>query len=119
MQAKLLCVLEEPTVERLVGTKTLRMDARHMGLTNIDLHKAVETGRFREDLYFRLNVLAIAVPPLRERCSDISPLASHFLARLGPVHSRADASLDPAVLQLLEANAWPGNGGVLKNTMKR
>src|SRR6202158_2936224 len=70
MQAKLLRVLEERTFERLGGTETLRMDARLMALTNADLNKAVATGRFREDLFFRLNVLAIAVPPLRERCGD-------------------------------------------------
>ena len=90
-----------------------------MALTNANLSKAVSTGRFREDLFFRLNVLAICVPPLRERRADISPLASHFLARLGPVHSRADVSLDPAVLGLLEAYAWPGNVRELKNIIER
>src|SRR6204780_4031384 len=79
MQAKLLRVLEERTFERLGGTETLRMEARLMALTNTDMAKAVETGRFREDLFFRLNVLAIYVPPLRERRADIVPLASHFL----------------------------------------
>ena len=84
MQAKLLRVLEERTFERLGGTETLRMDARVMALTNTDLDEAVAAGRFREDLFFRLNVLAVAVPPLRERRADIAPLAAHFLARLGP-----------------------------------
>ena len=93
MQAKLLRVLEERTFERLGGTETLRMEARLMALTNTDMAKAVATGRFREDLFFRLNVLAIYVPPLRERPADIVPLASHFLERLAPVHGRAEASL--------------------------
>ena len=92
-------MLEERTFERLGGTETLRMEARVMALTNTDLAKAVAAGRFREDLFFRLNVLAIAVPPLRERRADILPLAAHFLARLGPVHGHADAlAFDPAVI---------------------
>jgi two-component system response regulator AtoC len=118
LQAKLLRVLEERAFERLGGTETLRMDARIMALTNTDLTAAVAAGRFREDLFFRLNVLAIAVPPLRERPGDIAPLASHFLARLGPVHGRADAELDPAALRVLEAYAWPGNVRELKNAIE-
>ena len=118
MQAKLLRVFEERTFERLGGTETLRIDARIMALTNADLNQAVAAGRFREDLFFRLNVLAIAIPPLRERRGDISPLASHFLARLGPVHGKADARLDPAALGLLEKYAWPGNVRELKNAIE-
>jgi DNA-binding NtrC family response regulator len=118
MQAKLLRVLEERTFERLGGTETLRMDARLMALTNTDLPRAVASGRFREDLYFRLNVLAIPVPPLRERRADISPLALHFISRLGPVHGRPEAALDPAALQLLESYAWPGNVRELKNAIE-
>jgi len=87
IQAKLLRVLEERTFERLGGTETLRLDARLIALTNTDLQKAVSTGRFREDLFFRLHVLAIPVPPLRERRGDIVPLARHFLARLAPVQA--------------------------------
>src|SRR5271165_3442049 len=118
MQAKLLRVLEERTFERLGGIETLHMDARIMALTNTDLPKAVAAGRFREDLFFRLNVLAIAVPPLRERRGDIAPLADHFLARLGPIHGRPDASLNPAALKLLEPYAWPGNVRELKNSIE-
>jgi two-component system, NtrC family, response regulator AtoC len=118
MQAKLLRVLEERTFERLGGTETLRVDARLMALTNTDLNKAVAAGRFREDLFFRLNVLGISVPPLRERREDILPLAAHFLARLAPVHGRGDAALDPAAARLLEAYAWPGNVRELKNAME-
>jgi DNA-binding NtrC family response regulator len=118
LQAKLLRVLEERAFERLGGTETLRMDARIMALTNTDLSQAVAAGRFREDLFFRLNVLAVGVPPLRERPADIAPLASHFLTRLGPVHGRADAKLDPAALRLLEAYVWPGNVRELKNAIE-
>ena len=117
-QAKLLRVLEERTFERLGGTETQRMDARVMALTNANLGEAVAAGRFREDLFFRLNVLGIAVPPLRERRGDVAPLAAHFLARLGPVHGHADASLDPAALALLESYAWPGNVRELKNAVE-
>jgi DNA-binding NtrC family response regulator len=118
MQAKLLRVLEERTFERLGGSETLRIDARLMALTNTDLSRAVSSGRFREDLFFRLNVVALPVPPLRERKGDIGPLASHFLARLGPVHGRADAALDPEALKLLESYSWPGNVRELKNTIE-
>ena len=118
MQAKLLRVLEERAFERLGGTETLRMDARLMALTNTDLAEAVATGRFREDLFFRLNVLGIPVPPLRERPLDVPPLAAHFLGRLGQVHGRPDASLDPAAQRLLESHAWPGNVRELKNAIE-
>jgi DNA-binding NtrC family response regulator len=118
MQAKLLRVLEERTFERLGGTETLRMEARLMALTNTDLAKAAADGRFREDLYFRLNVLAIVIPPLRERRPDIRELAVHFLARLGPVHGRADAAFDASSVALLESYGWPGNVRELKNAIE-
>jgi len=118
MQAKLLRVLEERTFERLGGTETLRMDARLMALTNTDLTHAVATGRFREDLFFRLNVLAIPVPPLRERRADIAPLAEHFLTRLAPLHGKSGAGLDPSALRTLQAHSWPGNVRELKNAIE-
>jgi two-component system, NtrC family, response regulator AtoC len=119
MQAKLLRVLEERTFERLGGTEALRMDARLMALTNADLTRAVTAGRFREDLYFRLNVLAIPVPPLRERRADIPALAAYFLARLGLIHGKPGAAIDPGALRLLESHAWPGNVRELKNAIER
>ena len=118
IQAKLLRVLDDRGFQRLGGTENLRMEARVLALTNTDLQKAVSAGRFREDLFFRLNVLAISVPPLRERRADIAPLALHFLARLGPVHGRGDVTLDPAALRLLESYAWPGNVRELKNAVE-
>jgi transcriptional regulator with PAS, ATPase and Fis domain len=118
MQAKLLRVLEERTFERLGSTETLRMEARLMALTNADLPRAVSAGRFREDLFFRLNVLAIPVPPLRERPADIAPLVAHFLERLGPVHGKSGTTLDPAAQRTLELYLWPGNVRELKNAIE-
>jgi two-component system response regulator AtoC len=117
MQAKLLRVLEERTFERLGGSETLRINARLMALTNTDLPQAVAAGRFREDLYFRLNVLSITIPPLRERREDVAPLAAHFLARLGPVHGHV-ATLDLGAQRLLESYGWPGNARELKNAIE-
>jgi len=115
VQAKLLRVLEERTFERLGGNETLRMDGRLIGLTNADLSKAVAAGRFREDLFFRLNVLVIAVPPLRDRRGDIPALADHLLTRLAAVHGRGEARITPEAMQLLHAYSWPGNVRQLKN----
>ncbi len=119
VQAKLLRVLEERTFQRLGGSETLRMDARLMALTNSDLGEAVRAGRFREDLFFRLNVVAIAVPALRDRPADILPLASHFLERLAPVHGKVGAALDVAAVSVLQAYPWPGNVRELKNAIER
>ncbi len=119
IQSKLLRVLEERAFERLGGTETLRIDARLIALTNADLEQAVRAGRFREDLYFRLNVLTIRVPPLRERSGDIVPLAEHLLARLAAVHGRPNAALSPAAKEVLQAYSWPGNVRELKNVIER
>ncbi len=119
IQSKLLRVLEERAFERLGGTETLHINARLVALTNADLAKAVAAGRFREDLYFRLNVLTITVPPLRERPADILPLAEHLLARLGPVHGRPQAALSAEARRALEAYSWPGNVRELKNVIER
>lgn len=118
IQAKLLRVLEERKFERLGGTETLEMEARLIALTNADLERDVRNGYFREDLYFRLNVLTIPIPPLRERRRDIRPLAEHFAKRLAPVHGHSDATIDPDAMQALEAYAWPGNVRELKNVIE-
>jgi transcriptional regulator with PAS, ATPase and Fis domain len=115
MQAKLLRVLEERTFERLGGTETLHMEARLMALTNTDLTKAVAAGRFREDLFFRLNVLSIVVPPLRERRADIPELAAHFLARLAPVHGHPDAAFEDFPEIVRAGNSGKGPGGPLRS----
>jgi two-component system, NtrC family, response regulator AtoC len=118
LQAKLLRVLEERTFERLGGAETVHMDARIMALTNTDLHRAVAEGRFREDLFFRLNVLPIAIPPLRERREDVKPISTHLLGRLAQIHGRPDVHFDAAALALLESYPWPGNVRELKNAIE-
>lgn len=118
VQSKLLRVLEERRFERLGGTETLEMDARLIALTNADLERAVREDYFREDLYFRLNVLVIKVPPLRERPQDIRPLAEHFVNRLAPVHGHAGAAIDNGAMQALEVYDWPGNARELKNVIE-
>jgi DNA-binding NtrC family response regulator len=118
-QAKLLRVLEERSFERLGGTETLAIEARLIALTNADLQRAVTARRFREDVYFRLSVLAIHVPALRERRADILPLAEHLLARLAAVHGREGAALSDAVGHALETYDWPGNIRELKNAIER
>lgn len=118
IQAKLLRVLEERKFERLGGTEMLKMEARLIALTNADLERDVRDGYFREDLYFRLNVLTIPIPPLRERPRDIRPLAEHFLKRLAPVHGRAETQIEAQMLHALEAYAWPGNIRELKNAVE-
>ena len=119
IQAKLLRVLEERSFERLGGTETLAIEARLIALTNADLQRAVTARRFREDLYFRLSVLAIHVPALRERRADIVPLSEHMLARLAAVHGRDGASLSEAARSALERYDWPGNIRELKNAIER
>jgi len=118
-QGKLLRVLQERAFERLGGTETLRIDARLIALTNVDLPAAVKAGNFREDLYFRLNVLTLTVPPLRERRADILPLAEHLLATLRSVHGRPDAHLSDASRRMLTAYPWPGNVRELRNALER
>jgi DNA-binding NtrC family response regulator len=119
MQSKLLRVLEERSFERLGGAETLRIDARLLALTNAELERLVAAGRFREDLYFRLNVLTIAVPALRQRPADILPLAGEILARLSAVHGRPGVGLSPSVERLFAAYSWPGNIREMKNALER
>jgi len=118
-QSKLLRVLQERAFERLGGTETLRIEARLIALTNVDLPAAVKAGSFREDLYFRLNVLTLTVPLLRERPADILPLAEHLLARLGTAHGRPHAQLSESARRMLAAYGWPGNVRELRNALER
>ncbi|MGC1619600.1 MAG: sigma-54 dependent transcriptional regulator [Candidatus Acidiferrum sp.] len=118
-QGKLLRVLQERNFERLGGTETLRIEARIVALTNVDLNAAVAGGNFREDLYFRLNVLALTVPPLRERRADILPLADHLLAMLRSIHGRPGSHLSEASRRILGIYAWPGNVRELRNVLER
>ena len=118
-QSKLLRVLEERSFERLGGTETIKIDARLVALTNADLGRAVATKRFREDLFFRLSVLIIHVPALRERQADIASLAEHFLSRLSAVHGRPGTTLSEAAHRTLASYEWPGNVRELKNAIER
>jgi two-component system nitrogen regulation response regulator NtrX len=118
-QAKLLRVLEENEMERVGGTETLRLDARVVAATNKDLANAIERGVFREDLYFRIAVITIEVPPLRARGADVVTLAQHFLAHFCAENGRAAMHLTPAAAALLAQYAWPGNVRELRNMMER
>jgi transcriptional regulator with PAS, ATPase and Fis domain len=119
LQAKLLRVIEERTFERLGGVRTLRLNARIVALTSVELKSAVSAGRFREDLYYRLNVIPVVIPALRERPGDIPPLAEHFLSQLARVHRKDRLRLAPAVLSALERYGYPGNVRELRNLLER
>jgi DNA-binding NtrC family response regulator len=114
LQAKLLRVLQERAFERVGGTETITVDVRVIAATNQDLKKRVAEGKFREDLYYRLNVISITLPPLRERRADIRPLAEHFLR-----HLKAGARFTPEALDALERYDWPGNVRQLRNAIER
>jgi two-component system, NtrC family, response regulator AtoC len=118
-QGKLLRVLQERTFERLGSTETLRIEARIVALTNVDLNEAVTTGRFREDLYFRLNVLALSVPPLRDRRADILPLAEHLLSIVRSIHGHPGSHLSEPSRRMLATYSWPGNVRELRNALER
>ncbi|MCL5288497.1 MAG: sigma-54 dependent transcriptional regulator, partial [Acidobacteria bacterium] len=119
IQSKLLRVIEERTFSRLGGTETLRIDARLITLTNADLARLVAAGRFREDLFHRLNVFTIAVPPLRQRPADILPLADELLGRFAAVHARVGIAFNAAARKILETYSWPGNIREMKNAIER
>ena len=118
-QAKLLRVLEENEMERVGGTETLRLDARVVTATNKNLAAAIQKGVFREDLYFRIAVITIHVPPLRERGPDIVALAQHFLQLYCEENGRTVKHLAPGAAALLGQYAWPGNVRELRNMMER
>jgi two-component system response regulator HydG len=117
-QAKLLRVLQESEVVRVGGDKPRRVDVRVVAATNRVLRDEVVAGRFREDLYFRLNVIPIALPALRERREDILPLARHFLA-LHATETGRSLDLSPAATEAMLAHAWPGNVRELENAIER
>ncbi len=119
LQAKLLRAIQEREVDRLGGTQPVKVDARILAATNRDLAGEVARGRFREDLYFRLNVIALHIPPLRDRAADILPLAAHFAARYARANGLAERALTPAAEALLLGHAWPGNVRELENAIHR
>lgn len=118
LQAKLLRVLQEREVERVGGKKPVALDIRVLATSNRDMQKEVAAGRFREDLYYRLNVFPIAIPALRERPGDIVPLARHFLAQHA-ARLKRPARLSPEAEALLACYPWPGNVRELENTLHR
>ncbi len=119
VQSKVLRVLEERTFERVGGGPTLKADVRLVAATNRPLQRMVEEGTFRSDLYFRLEVFPIELPPLRERPSDAPLIARHLLARLARRHGRPDLSLSPGAEKLLADHPWPGNVRQLSNLLER
>jgi DNA-binding NtrC family response regulator len=118
-QAKLLRVLQDRTFERLGGVRPIQVDVRLIAATNRDLKKLVEEGKFREDLYYRLNAFPLEIPPLRQRPADILPLARYFLARAARNLGKPELELDESACQALLAYSWPGNVRELENMMER
>jgi DNA-binding NtrC family response regulator len=119
LQAKLLRVLQERSFERVGSSRTLSVDVRVLATTNRDLQGAVAAGRFREDLYFRLAVVPLSVPPLRARREDVPELTEHFFARCAARLQRDPCTLEPAATELLMEYHWPGNVRELENIVTR
>jgi two-component system response regulator AtoC len=119
IQVKLLRVLQEREFERLGSNKTRHIDVRVLAATNVDLRAALESGAFREDLYYRLNVLPINIPPLRERPEDVPFLAGHFVKKLAKDLGSPVESISAAALRRLAEYSWPGNVRELENVIER
>jgi two-component system response regulator HydG len=119
LQSKLLRALQERQIRRVGGTRFLTVDVRLVSATNREAAELVQKGRFREDLFYRINVITIVLPPLRERQGDVAVLAHHFLRRYGRNRERPLEGIDPDALALLEAYAWPGNVRELQNVIER
>ncbi len=118
-QAKILRIIQEQAFERVGGTRTIRVDVRIVAATNKDLQQEIVAGRFRQDLYFRLNVIPIHVPPLRERVEDLPLLVEDFLAELAQESALGRKRIAPAVYGYLQRHPWPGNVRELKNFVER
>ena len=119
VQVKLLRVLQERAFERLGSTKTQTVDIRLIAASNRDLDEEVEAKRFRRDLFYRLNVVPLQLPPLRERREDLPILAAHFADKAAEKHGRPHAALDPALIEAVQEYDWPGNVRELENLMER
>lgn len=119
MQIKLLRVLQEKTIRRVGGNEEIAVDFRLVAATNRDLKQEVEVGNFREDLYYRINVVPLHLPALRERRDDIVPLVQHFFKRFAAQCGEEDKQLSPEALAVLDNYAWPGNVRELENTIER
>ncbi|MCM3905238.1 MAG: sigma-54 dependent transcriptional regulator [Pyrinomonadaceae bacterium] len=119
VQVKLLRVLQERSFERVGGTKTMSVDIRLIAASNRDLEQEVEAGRFRRDLFYRLNVVPLLLPPLRSRPEDISLLAAHFVAKASEKYHRTNLELEPILVDALQEYEWPGNVRELENLIER
>jgi len=119
LQGKLLRVLEERRTRRIGATKSTAVDVRVIAATNLNLARAVRRGQFREDLYYRLNVVPISLPPLRERPDDVVLLARHFLSRFATAYGMPHAAFSPAAERALRGRRWPGNVRELRNVIER
>ena len=119
LQAKLLRVIQERVIDRVGGTKPVKVDIRVIATSNRDLDEAVRNGSFREDLLFRLNVVNLKLPPLRERPADIALLSEHFVAKYSELNALELRPLSAAAIELLRRSPWPGNVRELENTMHR
>src|SRR5262249_13570605 len=118
-QARLLRFLNDRTYERVGEARERRADLRLLAASNRPLEAEVRSGRFREDLFFRLNVIPLALPPLRERPEDVLPLARHYLRFFGQRQGRHHLSFSPACEQVVTASPWPGNLRQLRNAIER
>src|SRR4051812_12179607 len=118
-QAKLLRVIQEREFMRLGGVETIRVDVRIIAATNVDLKKMMEEGKFREDLYYRLHVITVLLPPLRERKDDIPLLVQHFIEKYGKENNKPNLELSAEALDLLAEYDWPGNVRELENVIER
>jgi DNA-binding NtrC family response regulator len=119
LQAKILRVLQEREIERVGGTRRIPVDVRVIAATNADVRRAIQTGSLREDLYYRLNVVQISAPPLRDRREDIPLLVEHFVRRSNHLLHKRVTAVSPAALDALQAYAWPGNVRELQNVVER
>ena len=119
VQSKLLYFLQEKTFERVGGAATIKVDVRIIAATNQDLEQLVQQKRFREDLYYRLNVIEIHVPALRDRPAEIPKLAAHFVERFALRHKKTPMQLAPEAQKALTSYSWPGNVRELKNVIER
>ncbi|MCE9669320.1 sigma-54 dependent transcriptional regulator [Myxococcus stipitatus] len=119
VQTKLLRVLQEKEIQRVGGEETLKVDVRVVSATHRDLAAEVKAGRFREDLYYRLHIVPLVLPPLRERPEDLAVLARHFVAKHGPRVNRRVTGLDDTALRALARHAWPGNVRELENVIEQ
>jgi DNA-binding NtrC family response regulator len=119
LQVKLLRVLEARSLRRVGGSQDIRVDVRLVSATNRDPREAIEEGKLREDLYYRLNVFPIALPPLAERKEDIPVLAEHFRGLIEEQEKAGVLAWDPAAIRILEEHAWPGNVRQLRNVVHR